>query len=165
MQHGLQAATLAEAAGKKPTFIAACLLHDVGHLLGLEYEWPAMGNLGVADHEQKGALWLRERGFPLEMCTLVEHHITPKRYRLTVDPAYRAKLSAASLGTFVYQGGLMSVAEVQAFEKHPWFLEFLEFRQMDDGAKEVEQSAASSTKTWADFLPYLDLCLYENNKK
>ena len=51
------------------------------------------------------------------------------------DPSYHDKLSLASKGTLINQGGPMSSQEASLFEKHPDFKALLQMRQWDDQAK------------------------------
>ena len=51
------------------------------------------------------------------------------------DPSYHDKLSLASQGTLINQGGPMSAEEAFRFERHPDFKALLQMRQWDDKAK------------------------------
>ena len=51
------------------------------------------------------------------------------------DPDYHAKLSKASQGTLINQGGPMTASEATTFEAHPDFKALIEMRQWDDNAK------------------------------
>ena len=51
------------------------------------------------------------------------------------DPSYHDKLSLASQGTLINQGGPMSSSEALLFEKHPDFRALLQMRHWDDKAK------------------------------
>ena len=42
-----------------------------------------MGDYGVKDHEHVGALFLKNLGYPNEVCRLVGCHIITKRYLIT----------------------------------------------------------------------------------
>jgi 2-amino-1-hydroxyethylphosphonate dioxygenase (glycine-forming) len=138
LEHALQTAALAEEVmGNDDEFIVACLLHDIGHLLGVKYNWEEMKDLGILHHEQRGADWLAQRGFPPEVTELVRNHINPKRYLLSIDPVYRAQLSEASIGTLEFQGGLMTSQEIVEFEQQPLFARYVQLRKLDDCAKIV----------------------------
>jgi len=58
LEHALQSAAAAEAAGAAPALIVAALLHDIGHLVGDRGETPTAR--GIDDrHEVVAARWLR----------------------------------------------------------------------------------------------------------
>ena len=92
--HALQCATLAERDGHPPVLIAACLLHDIGHLLHDEGEDIAEHGID-AKHEDLGHAWLRAY-FPPKVTEPVRLHVDAKRYLSTVDPVYRKRLTEAS---------------------------------------------------------------------
>jgi predicted HD phosphohydrolase len=54
----------------------------------------------------------------------------------TVDPAYFDKLSAPSVQSLEIQGGLMSNAEIEDFERNPFHQDAIQLRQWDDLAKD-----------------------------
>ena len=113
----------------------ACLLHDIGHLLGMEKGLRSMGGWGVSKHEHIGSDWLMERGFSERICLLVRHHIDAKRYLCAVDPEYKKKLSIASTNTLKYQGGPMTEIEAEYFSKHKYLKDILKLRRFDENAK------------------------------
>ncbi|MBX3435337.1 MAG: metal-dependent phosphohydrolase [Pirellulales bacterium] len=133
LEHGLQAAWLAEQSGATPHQIVAALLHDVGHLL---HDLPADApDHGIDDvHEQVGYEWLGARFGP-EVSEPVRLHVAAKRYLCAVDPEYRATLSAPSLHSLALQGGPFTPAEAAEFERHPHFRASVELRRWDDEAK------------------------------
>lgn len=144
-QHALQAADLAMALNWTEAEVVGALLHDIGHLLGQWYQWPKMGEVGIMDHEIRGADWLKRRQFPQATVDLVRYHIAPKRYKAAVIPGYvEHELSSASQATLEFQGGPMTAEEVVQFEKHPLFPKFLVLRTIDDEAKLVN----FSTRSW-----------------
>ncbi len=121
-QHALQCAKFAADAGADDDTVLAALMHDVGHLLGLqdpESVTDMEGGLGVKDHERVGASWLITLGLSAKTAELVRRHVDAKRYLCFKNPAYHNKLSEASKGTLVQQGGVMSVEEAELFEKDP----------------------------------------------
>src|SRR2546430_8796056 len=59
LEHALQTAAQAEAAGSPPALIAAALLHDLGHLLNDQGETPTLR--GVDDVHQFAALPFLDR--------------------------------------------------------------------------------------------------------
>jgi predicted HD phosphohydrolase len=135
--HALQAGALASAAGHPPAVVAGCLLHDVGHMLGLRFpdRYGRMGDCGVMAHEGIGAAWLESLGFPATTAALVRRHVDAKRYRCFKDPSYRGRLSEASKVTLGYQGGPMGAEEAAAFEADPLGPLILQMRDFDEAAK------------------------------
>jgi gamma-butyrobetaine dioxygenase len=146
LDHALQTAALARAAGADDALVAAALLHDVGHLLELR-------DGGVADgrtdedlgHEGRGARWLAPV-FPAQVTGPIALHVAAKRYRCAVDPAYHDGLSHGSRRSLVRQGGPMADAEVERFASHPAHADAVALRGWDDGGKvedlEVEPLAS-----------------------
>jgi len=132
-EHGLQCAHFASSAEAPPALIVAALLHDIGHLIE-----PAPEQISDwatdACHELSGARWLAARFGP-EVSEPVRLHVAAKRYLCAVDGGYARFLSAASVKTLQLQGGVMSVAEIAAFETEPLFREAVQVRRWDDGAK------------------------------
>lgn len=144
--HMVQCAMLAmEAISDLPVIIGA-LLHDVGHLLKHEQLTEAMGDYGVVNHEGIGAAYLRNRGFSERVCAIVDQHVAAKRYLVATDRTYQRKLSPASLKTLEWQGGPMTLEEVAAFEKQPYFLDILNVRRWDEEAK--NRDAALLPVSW-----------------
>ena len=105
-----------------------------GHLCGGD---ASMGGYGVVSHERIGAEYLRRCGFGERMAQLVEYHVEAKRYLTLRQAGYYQRLSEASRRTLEYQGGVMSEAEADAFERDPLFEVSLRMREWDERAKEV----------------------------
>ena len=162
-QHAVQCSILAEEFTKSQEFlnlassnpinpihfIVGCFFHDIGHLLKYEkdlaklYQCAEMGDneetsLGVMHHEKKGANYLRALGYHEDICSIVENHINIKRYLITKNPSYYDKLSEASKGTFLYQGGKMTLEELNNFENNRMFPYILAMRKFDDQAKSTD---------------------------
>ena len=133
LEHGLQAAWFATREGAAPALVVAALLHDVGHLIE---DVPADINDWHADarHEDVGAAWLA-RHFGPDVTRPVALHVAAKRYLCATDPAYHARLSAASVITLRLQGGPMSAAEVAAFEADPHHRDAVRLRHWDEQGK------------------------------
>ncbi len=133
LEHALQAARRAEAAGANDALVAAALLHDIGHLLqGLP---ETIAQQGIDErHEQGGAAWL-ERHFGPAVTAPVRLHVAAKRYLCAVDPAYRAQLSAASQRSLELQGGPFGADAVRRFEQEPHAQAAVALRRWDDEAK------------------------------
>jgi predicted HD phosphohydrolase len=126
LAHGLQcAALLAGVAPDDPELQVAGLVHDVGTVL-----WPdrprthaRAGGAAVADLLGERVAWL------------VRHHDEAKRYLVTIDPAYEARLSPTSVLTLEVQGGRLDDAERAHLESEPWLADVLALRRADDDAK------------------------------
>ena len=133
LEHALQAAYAAEQANASSQLIAACLLHDVGHLLhDLPDDAP---DKGIDDeHEQLGAAWLLEYFMP-EVVEPIRLHVAAKRYLCAVDPEYFSQLSPPSVQSLQLQGGPMSKSQSDHFESHPHFKAAIQLRRIDDQAK------------------------------
>ena len=117
--------------------ILAALLHDVGHLIGMEADPQApegMGGCGFPRHEEEGAVFLALLGFSKRICFLVRSHVQAKRYLVFKDPEYA--LSDASRTTLGYQGGAMSQEEAAEFEQSTDFAACLAMRKFDEAAKD-----------------------------
>jgi phosphonate degradation associated HDIG domain protein len=138
LAHALQCGSHAAASGASDSVIAGCLLHDVGHMLGLRspasHEW--MGECGVMRHESLGSEWLSSLGLPREATELVRRHVDAKRYLCWKNPAYLGRLSEASTVTLGYQGGPMGEEEARAFELDPLHSTILKMRHWDESAKD-----------------------------
>jgi [1-hydroxy-2-(trimethylamino)ethyl]phosphonate dioxygenase len=149
LQHALQAAANAEAAGDSPEMIVASLLHDVGHMihdLGEDFL-----QRGVDDtHEARGAVWLAER-FPTRVSEVVRLHVPAKRYLCTVEDHY-ARLADDSRRSLALQGGTMSPSEVDAYRLEPHAVEAVRLRRYCDAAKDP----AATTPSLQHFLNYAE---------
>lgn len=132
LEHALQAAELARAAGADDDTVLAALLHDVGHLLDEGKPHP---DVGIIDHDETGARYLRQLGFSERIAALVGGHVNAKRYLVTANPGYRSRLSAASTLTLELQGGAMGPAETTAFASDPHLPDRLRLRLWDEQAK------------------------------
>lgn len=134
LEHSLQAAWAASAAHASEALIAAALLHDIGHLCAPPGT-REMPGLGIHEHEEIGAAYLRAAGFGEEVIGPVRFHVRAKRYLVAKHSAYRDKLSSASTATLAHQGGPMSNDEMAAFEREPGFADALRVRAWDEQAK------------------------------
>ncbi|QDU58685.1 phosphonate degradation HD-domain oxygenase [Aeoliella mucimassa] len=133
LEHGLQAAWLAEQEEAGSELIAAALLHDIGHLLHhLPDDAP---DNGIDDlHEQLAFEWLESR-FPPEVLEPVRLHVQAKRYLCTAEDGYWESLSAPSKQSLELQGGPMSDQECEDYRANPHFKASLRLRRWDDLAK------------------------------
>jgi phosphonate degradation associated HDIG domain protein len=132
-QHALQCAALAQAKGEPATLVAACLLHDYGHLLHELGE--DIANKGVdAAHEKLGAEALAQY-FPHAVVEPIRLHVEAKRYFCRWHPSYVESLSPASQQSLQLQGGVMTSEEAYEFLLTPFYAEALRLRRYDDAAK------------------------------
>lgn len=124
MEHALQcAAELKASAPDDAGLQIAGLLHDIAHSL-----------VPIGVHANVGGEAVRDI-LGARVAALVALHADAKRYLVTTDPAYRAKLSPVSIKTMEAQGGMMTADEVTAFEAKPHWREALVLRMADDAAK------------------------------
>lgn len=153
LAHGLQAASLAVAAGGSSAEVAAALLHDVGHLLhGLGDD---CADHGIDDrHEELGWRFLA-RHFPPAVSEPVRLHVAAKRYLCAAERGYSDSLSGPSIVSLKLQGGPMTAAEASEFERHPHYAAAVALRKRDDEAKVPDLP----TPTFAEFRPHLEACL------
>ncbi|MHC8374361.1 phosphonate degradation HD-domain oxygenase [Pseudomonas sp. MDT1-85] len=135
IEHMSQAAELAMAEGFDDEVVLAAFFHDIGHICAEGAE--NMDGFGVVSHERLGADYLRRAGFSERTALLVEYHVQAKRYLTLKDPGYYERLSEASRRTLEYQGGVMTAAEAEAFERDPLCAVSLRVRQWDELAKEM----------------------------
>lgn len=135
LEHALQTAALARAAGAPDALVAAALLHDVGHLLELQAGGRADGQVDHdLGHEGRGARYLASL-LPPSVTGPIALHVAAKRYRCTVEPSYLESLSDGSRRSLVRQGGPMAPDEAQRFAAHPAHADAVALRGWDDGGK------------------------------
>lgn len=134
LEHALQSAALAQAEGAPDHLVAAALLHDVGHLVS-DDNVPLDEDLAEDfHHERVGARYLA-RWFGPEVTAPVALHVAAKRYLCAVEPGYLDDLSRSSARSLALQGGPMSPAEVEAFERLSHHEAATLVRRWDDRAK------------------------------
>jgi phosphonate degradation associated HDIG domain protein len=132
-EHALQAAHLAETEGAEDALVAAALLHDIGHLMHRHGE--DVADRGIdGRHEDIGHAWLTRRFGP-SVAEPVQLHVAAKRYLSATDATYLGQLSPASRQSLDLQGGPFTAAEVESFERGPFFREAVRLRYWDDAAK------------------------------
>ena len=152
LDHALQTAALARAAGASDELVAASLLHDVGHLLELRDDGARDGEVEVdLGHEGRGARWLAPI-FPPAVTAPIALHVAAKRYRCAVDPAYHDGLSAGSARSLVRQGGPMSPEEVVRFEAMPGHADAVALRGWDDAGKIEDLDSVPDLASYTDLL-------------
>lgn len=131
-QHALQCAQLAEEACAPVTLVAACLLHDLGHLLYQADETGRHPQDGL--HEYRGLPFLRGE-YPEAVLQPIRLHVAAKRYLCAVEDGYRDSLSPASQRSLAVQGGPFAVPEIDRFLAEPHALDAVALRRWDDMAK------------------------------
>jgi len=156
LEHSLQCAELARAAGADEDLQLACLLHDVGRFAVDPREiFDKTDRRGTAlpsarGHHEVGAdlvaPWVPER-----VAWLIRMHAEAKRYLCATEPAYYDGLSAGSRFTMALQGGAMTPEEVSRRARHPWMADALRLRRWDDLAK-VPGKATEPIEAWAPLL-------------
>jgi [1-hydroxy-2-(trimethylamino)ethyl]phosphonate dioxygenase len=131
-EHALQSAYLAHCDGGPDSLVAAALLHDIGHLLGMQDDAAEHGI--DAFHEEIGCAWL-DKHFGREVSEPVRLHVAAKRYLCAVEPEYPRGLSPASVTSLGLQGGPMGAEEIRQFEDNPFHSDAVRLRRWDDEAK------------------------------
>ena len=139
LEHALQSAALAEAAGAPPTLITASLLHDLGHMLNDQGETPTLR--GIDDRHEYVAIPRLRALFPASVLAPIRLHVDAKRYLCArgddthSGPAYLEALSADSVRSLQLQGGAFSLAQADAFIEQPFAADAVRLRCWDDLAK------------------------------
>ena len=130
LEHSLQTAACARAAGETDALVLAALLHDVGHVIGDA----RAGAWGLPDHAEVGARYLQQ-WLPAEVAEPIRRHVAAKRYLVAADPAYRDQLSEASLESLREQGGPFSAEEALGFAVERFADQAVALRRHDDDGK------------------------------
>merc|ERR550537_1133765 len=102
-QHASVTAYMALKNGACASTVAACYLHDIGHLLLNEHAGRDDFLNSDKVHEEIGARFLK-RAFPPEVTEVIRLHVEAKRYLCTVDQEYHSGLSTASQRSLELQG-------------------------------------------------------------
>lgn len=134
LEHGLQCAALAQERGAADTLITGALLHDIGHIILDEHNADNAFLDTDLNHEEVGAEYLKPF-FPDVVTTPIRLHVPAKRYLCATNPSYYDGLSDASKKSLRLQGGPMSEAEKETFERIPHYRDSLTLRVWDDLAK------------------------------
>ena len=132
LEHALQCAHLSLAAGDAPPLVAACLLHDVGHLLS--HQSPKSSDDPDDHHEQVAMIHLQNLFGP-EVTQPILMHVNAKRYLCAVDEQYWSDLSQASKDSLEIQGGIYRPKQALEFMGLPFAKDAIKLRQYDDLAK------------------------------
>ena len=140
LDHGLQCAfELAQGRPDDQELQVAGLVHDIGHRFGPDESHGVLGG-----DEVRAVLGDRVAG-------LVEAHVPAKRYLVTTDASYGARLSVQSTHTLEVQGGPLSADEVGSFLSSPYASDAVELRRADDAAK-VPGRAVPPLDRWVPVL-------------
>jgi phosphonate degradation associated HDIG domain protein len=154
LEHAVQTAALAEAAGASDALVVAALLHDVGHMLSDGPE--NVADQGVdARHEDIGHRWL-ETHFGAAVTEPVRLHVAAKRYLCAVEPGYAEALSDASRQSLALQGGAMTPEAARAFAQLPWAAEAAALRRWDDAAKDTGREVPDASRYHARIMRLLE---------
>jgi phosphonate degradation associated HDIG domain protein len=148
MEHALQCAALAQAAGATPSLIVAALLHDIGHLF--EEEDKVMGAVVDYRHQVSGAEALAGL-FGEAVRGPIALHVAAKRYLCFTEPSYFDALSRASRASLELQGGPFDAAQAASFEGLAYWREAIALRRFDDEGKREDAAAQS----FNDFAPLM----------
>ena len=136
-EHALQCATLALNQGQPAPLVAACLLHDVGHLLATSGAPDTPTLIGLDDrHQVRGPAWLAPL-FPPEVLHPIRWHVDAKRFLAATDPAFLHALSADSRRSLALQGGPMDAPARARFLARPHAEDAVRLRRLDDVAKQL----------------------------
>ncbi|MEM9464983.1 MAG: TauD/TfdA family dioxygenase [Actinomycetota bacterium] len=128
LDHALQSAALAQRDDAGEEMVLACLLHDIGHVLGDAGDWGDPGHSEIAARTLQA--WLSPG-----IVEPIRHHVDAKRYRVTVEPEYHERLSVASQMSLQEQGGPLDPERATAFGALPFTTEAIALRAYDDDGK------------------------------
>lgn len=156
LDHALQCAALARAAGADDPLVAASLLHDIGHLVELDRSDGRIGDLTVDRRHEAIAVQVLAGLFPPSVTAPIALHVEAKRYLCAVDPSYHALLSEGSVRSLHTQGGPMRPDEVTRFESMPAHRAACDLRRWDDEGK-VEHLHVAPFDTYRALLESLAL--------
>lgn len=152
LEHALQTAALAEAAGADDELVTACLLHDLGHLLQDLGESPTLR--GVDDVHQYAALPFLRGLFGERVLGGIALHVDAKRYLCATRPTYHDSLSDDSKRSLQLQGGVFTAEQAAAFINRPGAADAVQLRLWDDLAK----TAGAATPPLSHFLTRARRC-------
>jgi phosphonate degradation associated HDIG domain protein len=155
LEHALQSATLAEAAGASDELVTAALLHDLGHMLHDLGETPTLR--GVDDVHQYRALPFLRGTFGPQVLDPIRLHVDAKRYLCAMRDGYFAALSDDSKRSLGLQGGIFNEGQAEAFISQPGAWAAVQLRLWDDAAK----LTGAPTPTLAHFLARARRCMLQ----
>ncbi len=138
--HALQCAMLAAEGGASAELIAACFLHDIGHLIA---EKPHSIEQDVDDVHQYLAIPFLRASFGEAVLQPIRLHVDAKRYLCRVEAAYWSMLSPASKHSLEAQGGVFDELAADRFLARPFAWDAVRLRRWDDEAKVPGRPAPS----------------------
>lgn len=136
LEHALQCAHLAEAAGETDELVIACLLHDLGHLIAAEKAATVETDASKDDLHQYAVLPFLRGTLPDAVLEPIRLHVDAKRYLCQAEGGYFASLSAASVHSLAQQGGTFSALQARDFLQLPYADDAVRLRRYDDLAKD-----------------------------
>ena len=92
---------------------------------------------------------------------IVNLSLQAKRYLVYKNPDYHARLSDASKGTLIHQGGPMTREEAEEFEELTTFDAILSMRGWDEQAKDADVKIVDNKK-YKDMI--INILANQNNK-
>jgi len=140
LEHALQCAQLADAAGEDEELVIACLLHDLGHLLAAERAGTHEPDPERDDLHQFAALPFLRGVLPEAVLAPIRLHVDAKRYLCQAEPGYFESLSPASVRSLAQQGGAFDDEGARAFMAQPHAAEAVRLRRYDDLAKVADKA-------------------------
>lgn len=132
IEHALQCAALAAEGGASAELVAACLLHDIGHLIA---EQPHHVDSAIDDVHQFLAIPFLRGTFCEAVLEPIRLHVDAKRYLCHAQPSYWQGLSAASRHSLDLQGGPYGQIEAERFLARSFSYDAIRLRRWDDQAK------------------------------
>jgi phosphonate degradation associated HDIG domain protein len=136
LEHALQTAQLAEAAGADDGLVTAALLHDLGHLLQDLGDTPTLR--GIDDVHQYAALPFLRGLFADAVLDAIRLHVDAKRYLCAARAGYHDQLSEDSRRSLRLQGGVFDADAAQRFIQQPGADAAVQVRVWDDMAKQPD---------------------------
>ena len=133
LEHALQCAHLAEQAGAAPELVAACLMHDLGHMLSDRRDGEFEPD--TDDVHQFLAIPFLRGVFPEAVIQPIRLHVEAKRFLCLAQADYWDRLSPASRHSLELQGGVFSEDEANRFMGHLHASDAVQLRRWDDLAK------------------------------
>jgi predicted HD phosphohydrolase len=134
--------------------LLAAFFHDVGHLLQADDCSPTLA--GIDDRHEKVGAALLARVFGRSVSLPVALHVDAKRFLVSTDPGYMARLSEDSVRSLKLQGGAMTEAEQSSFMENAWHEDAIRLRKWDEEAKEASREAPSFASIKATLLTCAD---------